>query len=283
METNNNSTRKTFAFGLIGGLGVAAALGAAFLLGGQAGGADSAADGGVNAAAVSPTAATGAPASNGAPVIQTDPQVGQGDPPVNDGASQPADDGDTADAGEPTATPEPEEPTDEPEEDDPTVTPTVTPEPGDGCAFCIDPDFVLPLPTEEPDPCPFCLDVDLVLPIDVTPPTIGNVETEFCYPVFAVSLEVDAPAEVWFEYEYDGHDYESLHKDAANDTFITEDLGAFGWGVYLIDSIDIHAVDLSGNHAMTTVAMPDPFDCCARKSPRGGGAALTLGGPAVRS
>jgi hypothetical protein len=256
MQTTSNSNRKNFALGLIGGLGLAAALGAAFLLGGRTGGANADPQTAAEPVAVSPTATTGAPASNGGPVVQTDPQDHEGSAPADNGDTQ-ADQSGDGPAVEPTATPESEEPADEGDGDGPTATPTSTPEPG-GCPFCIDPEIVLPLPTEEPEPCPFCLDVDLVLPVDVTPPTISDIETEFCYPILTVSLEVDAPAEVWFEYEYDGNDYESVHKDAANDAFITEDMDSFGWGVYLIDSIDVHAVDLAGNHAMTTVAMPDP-------------------------
>jgi len=255
MQTNDNTSKRTFAIGLIGGLGLAAALGAAFLLGGQTGGTEPQLQGEARSATVSPTATGDAPGSNSIPVVQTDPADTQGNAP--DGAGDaPAPDNDVP-AVEPTSTPEVEEPADT-EEDDPTVTPTVTPEPGGGCAFCIDPEIVLPLPTEEPDPCPFCLDVELAFPIDVTPPTISNVDTSFCFPILVVSLEVDATAEVWFEYEYNGNDYESIHKDAANDTFIPEDMGGFGWGVYLISSIDVHAVDLSGNHAMTTIDMPDP-------------------------
>ena len=235
MQTNDNSSRKTFAIGLIGGLGLAAAIGAAFVLGGQAGGTEPQNRGEARSAVGSPTASGDAPASNSVPVVQTDAQDSQDAGPV-----------DTGDAPAP-------------EEDVPAVEPTATPEPGDGCLFCIDPEIIIPLPTEDPgDPCPFCLDVDLVFPIDVTPPTISNVDTSFCFPILVVSLEVDATAEVWFEYEYNGNDYESIHKDAANDTFIPEDMGGFGWGVYLINSIDVHAVDLSGNHAMTTIDMPDP-------------------------
>ena len=256
MQTNDNSSRKTFAIGLIGGLGLAAAIGAAFVLGGQAGGTEPQNRGEARSAVGSPTASGDAPASNSIPVVRTDAQDSQAAAPVDTGdAPGPEED---VPAVEPTATPEAEEPADT-DEDDPTVTPTVTPEPGDGCLFCIDPEIIIPLPTEDPgDPCPFCLDVDLVFPIDVTPPTISNVDTSFCFPILVVSLEVDATAEVWFEYEYNGNDYESIHKDAANDTFIPEDMGGFGWGVYFISSIDVHAVDLSGNHAMTTIGMPDP-------------------------
>lgn len=257
METNSNrNNSRTFALGLIGGLGLAAALGAGFMLGGR--GSESAQTGDSGAALRAYATATSGDAAS-----STDNQAAQ--TIDQDGVPQPPTNGD-APSTEPTADspaldPTPTPVVEEPEPDEPEVTPTSTP----GCTFCGSGDIAIAptaTPDPDPEPCPFCVDAVIGTLIDVMPPTISNVNTSFCYPVFVVTLEVDAPAEVWFEYTYDGNTYESIHKDVDNETFLPEDLGGFGWGVYFIDNVEIHAIDLSGNHAVADVAMPDPDLVC---------------------
>jgi hypothetical protein len=104
--------------------------------------------------------------------------------------------------------------------------------------------------------------VDLGVLVDAAAPVFEDISTTFCFPVFQVEVEVDAPAEVWFEYEYNGVDYESAHMDAANTVNIGEDMSSFDWGVYLINVYYVHAIDLSGNHAVSPAqGMPDPELC----------------------
>lgn len=256
MDSTNRNNNKTFAIGLIGGLGLAAALGAGFLLGGGRGNdpTTAAADPGA-ALRLYATAATGGAAAEPAGQAQfaVSPQhVNPSQPSGGDPAGDPTA-VDTAIV--PTDTPEVEEP------DEPEITPTSTP----GCNFCGAGDIaVAPTATPDPDPepCPFCVDPVIGTLIDVTPPTISNVDTSFCFPILVISLDVDAPANVWFEYSYNGNTYESSHADAANDAYIPEDLGGFGWGVYFINNLEVHAVDLSGNHAIVDVAMPEPDLAC---------------------
>ena len=248
---NKNSKRTFIVIGLA--VAVAGALVAAFVLGGRTGGSEeSSAD---RRAAVSPTAA----AEGGVEGSTTNPD-GQSNPPQSSD-DQGQSDGGGNDLPDPTQTPAR---ADEGEEETPTDTPTATSTPTGECAFCPDGlDLVAETPTG-PDPCPECVfDLDIALPIDVTPPIIENIETTFCFPVFQVEVELDAPAEVWFEYHYMGGEYESAHMDAANTVNIGEDLGGFGWGVYLINPFYVHAVDLSGNHAVSgPQTVPDPDLSC---------------------
>jgi hypothetical protein len=266
MQTSNdnrNSSKKTFVFGLFGGLAVAAALGAAFVIGGRAAGSS---ESGEDSRGLYQTNA--APdATQPAPQSQDDSQQPAGaSEPQGPAALQPAGTNDqpAPDPVDPTETPVVEEPEDASEEEDEDDDgPTVTPEPPDGgCLYCGAGDLVIETPVG-PDPCPECvLDLDIVFPLDVTPPTIGDIEHTFCYPVLILEVEVDAPAEVWFEFDYDGAHYESSHDDAANTAIIARDLGALDWSIYLVGNIEIHAVDLSGNHAIEYFAMPDPDLSC---------------------
>jgi hypothetical protein len=280
METNNNhdndtNSKKTFVLGIAGGLALAAALGAGFMFGGRTGG--SASD--ARAASSAPTTAVSTTAQV-ASTVETDgtdgtKSTGQAPAvePEQPGEDEPAGEEPEQGAGDEsgvTVTPDAEEPEDE---DDATV----TPEPGDGCAFCIDPEIVIPTVEPDPDPCPFCIDpgviviptvepgcpecvadVDLGVLLDVTPPTIDVADYTFCYPILMLFVDVDAPAEVWFEFDYDGAHYESNHADAANDAVIADDLGSLDWSVYLVPFVEVHAIDLSGNHAIMNYAMPDP-------------------------
>ena len=105
--------------------------------------------------------------------------------------------------------------------------------------------------------------MDLGAEVDLAAPVFEDISTDFCYPVLQVHVEVDAPAEVWFEYAYDGFDYESVHMDASNDAVIPKDMGGYGWGVYFINVFYVHAIDLSGNHSVSEAqAMPDPDLVC---------------------
>jgi hypothetical protein len=265
METNGNSNKKknskrTLILG-IAALTAAAALGAAFVLGSS----DRSSEG--------VTTTTTRPAS---PTASTN----QGD---NPGGPEASDSGSAATQPDPTATPT-SPATDDgdgaPETDDSTV----TPEPDGGCNFCEDDGDLAPQPTSTPscafcpdglddlvietpigpDPCPDCAaEVGLALPVDVTPPIFESIDTTFCYPILQVIVEVDAPAEVWFEYSYDGVDYESNHMEAANSVNIGEDMADFDWAVYLISGYYVHAVDVSGNHSVSELQpMPDPDLVC---------------------
>lgn len=260
METKRNRSNKTFALGLVGGLGLAAALGAGFLLGG----------GRASESATTHDDAGAALRAYAAAAAVEEQQAPAGQPASDDGGSgapqsAPSDNNSGAAiepvAEEPAVEPSPTPVAEEPEE--PEITPTSTP----GCNFCGSGDIAnaptaTPDPDPDPNPCPFCVDAVMGTLIDVTPPIITNVDTSFCFPILVVSLEVDAPAEVWFEYSYDDSTYDSIHKDVIDETFIPEDLGGFGWGVYSIYNLEIHAIDLSGNHAVVDVAMPEPDLVC---------------------
>jgi hypothetical protein len=272
METNNSSTnerrnsKRTFIFWAIGGIAVAGALTAGFMLGGRAGGPADTADAGVQTSITAPAGNSGA-ADEGL-------QAGGGQGNVGGQAVEP---GGSGEGQLPvTETPEPsEEPEDEADD------PTVTPDPDDdGCNFCEDDGDLAPQPTstpscafcpegldlvaetpEGPDPCfPDCIaDVDLGQAVDDTGPKFESITTDFCYPVLQVYVEVDAPAEVWFEYSYDGHEYESVHMDADNEAVIARDMGFHSWDVYFIGFYFVHAIDLSGNHSVSEAqTMPDP-------------------------
>ena len=265
MQTNDSNnerknSKRTLILLAVGGVALAGALTAGFMLGGRAGGSADTADAEIQ---VSPT--TAAPGSR---LPGEDGQPAGGELGSDSGFNN----GDADNQPAPTETPASDEEPDGP---------TVTPDPDDdGCNFCEDDGDFAPQPTSTPscafcpegldlvaetpvgpDPCfPDCVaDVDLGVQLDVTPPIFESISTVFCYPVLQVLVEVDAPAEVWFEYSYNGVDYESNHMDAANDVNIGEDMEDFDWGVYLINVFYVHAIDLSGNHSVSEAqAMPDP-------------------------
>ena len=254
METNGislntnreeKSDRTSLFIGLVAGLGLAAALGCAFMLGGcnagergaeatqrvveQSGGSDA-----------GDSDANGNGGSVDEPIDVSEP---------TDEHEQPADEGDEP-ADEPTATATPD--AEEPEEDEPTPTPTATPD--FECEFCPDLDLVAEEPVVPPcgDDC--VIDGGLILEL----PDLAFEETsvKFCEGYVAISAEITGHGEIWVTYEKEWNVTTDSEHQFPESFFLGETgtwawFGSWGW-IYPYDFV-FHAEDAEGNHIQKEV------------------------------
>ena len=247
---DKKNDRKSLIIGVLAGIGIAALVAGAFMLGGRGNGRDA-------AASTSVGRATGESAVDDSE-----------DASSSNGGQQSGGESNGGNADEPTIAPE--EPAEEPT-DEPTATPTNTPEPGDPCPFCPeDVDDLAPLPTATPsDPCQFCPDLVDDLQVEPTPvifcplcldpqlelgelPELAFKETsvKVCAGFVSIDAEITGHAEIWVEYEKMGDAIESPHQYggsfSAPETGDWVWFGSWGW-VYPYD-FTFHAENAEGEH-----------------------------------
>ena len=255
-EPKNNSNRAAFLLGGLAALTIAGALGAGFVIGGRGGSGHS---GGVEAAAAVASATRTLPVSPtaSAPVPQNPP--GGSQPPAGNGQSnsQPASNsGDTSGAGDapaPTNTTAPTAPTNTAVPPTNTaVPPTNTPVPPTSTSTAVPPTNT-PTATATPHiiPCPWCpippfiIDPPFLPLMDIFPPEFSGVDYVNCGTTHTVSFMVNESSEIWVTYNHNGSAEETVH---GLGTGIGFDLGG-GWFFDIYTSVELHAVDGSGNVA----------------------------------
>jgi hypothetical protein len=241
-------------------LGVAAALGLGFVLGGRGGSPRESAVAGAAATAtrtlpVSPTAPTSPSDGSGVPnaaVVTMNSGSASGGSAQSDGgsgpgASNPGDDSGADDVvPAPTNTPVPPAPTDTavpPTATSTPIPPTNTPTATATATATATPGFEICIP---------CIDPGVIIHLDFTPPAIANEWRMDCPAGTWVSFDTDEDADLWVTYTILGFPLESAHVDGQHFS------DTISGSLFYAHDVVFHAKDAWGNES----AYDAPLSIC---------------------